>query len=483
MRRERRLASTTWILALAAICLAAVTYIAEVRGGREKERSHEATTSLLQFTAGSASQLVIERANERIDCRKVGDRWRIVAPIAAVAADTTITRLLEDVEKAKIERTLDGWTSDLAAYGLAHPTILTVVSGTKRQSLRVGKATPTDDFVFVQKAQAGAPVQIAAKSLRQDADETLFNLRDKNLFAFIPERIKAVTFENRGRRVRLIRVPATDQSPEAGWRVQEPVSVRADRGLVERALDSVTGLRAEAYASETQANRGRFGLDAPWARVRFILEDGRADELLLGKKTTEGALTRWYACRPGTGPIFTINDNLSGEVKKNVSDWRERHLADFERNDVAELRLIQPAYTVVCAQAESEKTKEREWRLAQFSGPVAEGMSLGAAAKMPTAVRADPDRVSDLIGRLATLQAVAFVDTAKKTDSSVGLARPWLKVVALSANNKVIASVSLGSKKGTECFANSPHLDGAVRVPLSDANRFKVQYEDLAARK
>ena len=61
-----------------------------------------------------------------------------------------------------------------------------------------------------------------------------------------------------------------------------------------------------------------------------------------------------------------------------------------------------------------------EWRLAEYSGPVAEGMNLGAAAKMPNALRADRDRVEALIGRLSSLQTLAILDEIarlKQTDA------------------------------------------------------------------
>lgn len=126
--------------------------------------------------------------------------------------------------------------------------------------------------------------------------------------------------------------------------------------------------------SEARAPVLRYGLAALWGSVRFEFKTGHVHTVLLGIKTTEGALTRCYACRPGTGPVFSINDNLSNDVHKTASEWRERHVADFDLDDVAVLRFITPQRTVVCAKTEDQKVQQgtEEWKLAVYNGPVAE---------------------------------------------------------------------------------------------------------------
>jgi hypothetical protein len=482
MTRAKHLSITTWLFAALAAALGVYVYLAEVRGGERRERTQQAAARLLSFPAASATELVIARPDARIVCRKEPDRWRIVAPIRADADETTLTRLLEDIGSARIERSLSNRSEDLAAYGLTHPVLLMVAAGSRRQSFRIGRASPTGEFVFVRREQPGAPVLLVERRLRQAAEKTLTDLREKSVFTFAPEDVTAVDFVRHGRRVRLVRAPTGTGEAQAGWQITEPLPARADRGLVDRHLELLSGLRAEDFVSETQAGRTRYGLAVPWGSARFALKGGRAEMLSLGSKTVEGALTRWYACRPGTGPIFTINDNLPGDVQRTVSEWRERHVTDFAREDVAELRLLTPQRTVVCAKGEDQK-RGAEWRLAEYNGPVAEGMRLGAAARMPGALRADPDRVEDLIGRLATLQAGAFLDGARPNAPRFGLTRPALKVTALDRNGRALASVSFGARQGTDCFATNSHLGDLFLVPAADVERFRVRAENLAARR
>jgi hypothetical protein len=245
-------------------------------------------------------------------------------------------------------------------------------------------------------------------------------------------------------------------------------------------LNLVSSLRAEQFASERPVHLERFGLDHPQDSAHFELKGGHTETLLIGHKTTEGALTRYFARKPGTGPVFTINDNLPRDAEQAPGEWRERHATDFNRNDVAELRLISPGRTVVCAKP--AKGDSDEWGVAEFSGPVAEGMNLAAAARMPSAQHGDRDRINDLLAHLGTLEAKAFMDGAKPGDSRFGLARPALKIVALDKAGKTLASVSLGRRAGDRVYATSPHLRSVFQIPANDTDRFHVTARDLTAR-
>ena len=120
--------------------------------------------------------------------------------------------------------------------------------------------------------------------------------------------------------------------------------------------------------------------------------------------------------------------------------------------------------------------------MAEYTGKVAEGMNLAAAARMPSALRADRDRVNDLLAHLGTLEAKAFLDGAKVSDPKFGLAHPDLKIIAMDKAGKTLASVFLGGRAGDRLYATGPHLSGVFLVPAADSDRFRVSSRDLAAR-
>lgn len=513
MTRKRRPLSTLWGLAVLAAGLGLYVYLVEVRGGERQERAQEAAVHLLPFPVEAATELVIERPQARIACRKEQGRWRITAPVRTEADDTTLGRVLEDIAQAKIDRTIPARPGELPAFGLDRPLLVTVAAGSQRQSIEVGKANPTGSFVFVRRAAPGGgsrgagaaakersgPVLLVEQRLRDVTQKTLYDLRDKTVLEFDQEEVRAITLTAGGRKVHLAREsprpaagasasagagPVKNVEPKetgpAGWRLVEPLRVRADRGMVERMLNLVSYTRAEEFVSEQPVHLPQYGLAPPWGSVRFDLKGGRSERLLLGRKTETGALTRYFARRAGPGPVFTVNDNLPQEAQRRPAEWRERHVTDFVRADVAELRLISPSRTVVCAK--NEGPSGDEWRLAEFAGPVAEGMNLGAAARMPTALRADRDRVDGLLAHLATLEVAAFLDGASPKGPRFGLSHPQMKVVALDKAGNALASVSFGALSGARRSAVGSHLDGVFLVSESDVAKFRVASRDLAAR-
>ena len=201
----------------------------------------------------------------------------------------------------------------------------------------------------------------------------------------------------------------------------------------------------------------------------------------MGKQTKHGALDAYFARRADGGPVFLINTNIAGNIRQTATEWRDTHATNFVRSDVAELRIITPQYAVVCARVENPASGE-EWRLAEFAGKVAEGMNLGAAAKTPTALHGDRDRIEELIGKVAVLESVSFLDRPNPKDARYGLNDPSLKIAALDKAGKTLASVSIGARSGPRRFATSDHLNALFQINAADTTVFNKHAVDLASR-
>ena len=71
-----------------------------------------------------------------------------MAPVDAIGDDVTIDKLLKDLSEAKIDRNVAAGAGNLAAYGLRDPVTLTVAGPSRRESVQVGKESPTGSFAF-----------------------------------------------------------------------------------------------------------------------------------------------------------------------------------------------------------------------------------------------------------------------------------------------------------------------------------------------
>lgn len=477
-QRERRISSTTWVLALLAAAVGCYVFFGEIRQGNARRKAREASERLVPFGAETVSGIQLARTGAKIRCTREGSRWRIVEPVDAPADDDAIARLVKDLTSAKIHRTVELDAAGRKQAGLDHAVRMEVRSSAGEVTLLVGGSNPTGDYTYVAEGPDGRRVVLADRKLADDAKLGLYDLRNKDVVSFDPAEVTAVRLRAGAHRVQLSRsAPGSSE-----WRVAEegsPRGVVADRGLVERTLDLVSSVRAERFASEEQADLPRYGLQPPLAEVTFEFS-GRKDTIAIGKSTVFGALTRYFACRPGTGPVFEINDNLLRMARRPVEEWRDKHAADFDKSAVTEIRLITPAHTLVLVR--DPAAPEETWHLAQYIGKVDESMGLAAAAKMPTAQRADADRVEEILSRLSALQAAEFVPGHPLADPALGLDHPALKVAALDTSGKLLAAVLFGKQKGPYLYASSTHLDQVFLVKASDTDRFHAGINDLAAR-
>ncbi|MGC8668389.1 MAG: DUF4340 domain-containing protein [Chthonomonadales bacterium] len=478
MRRERRIASTTGVLALLALAIGCYVFFGEILEGASRRKAQEAALRVAPLPPNAVSSVVLARPGGRIRCVREAGRWMIVEPVHTQGDEVAITKLVKDLTTARIHRKVNLDAGGFKQAGLEHPVRITLGTPARELTVFLGSTSPTGDYTYVGMGPEGRRVVLADRKLSDDAKLSLYDLRDKDAVSFDPAQVTSLRLRAGGRLVRLIRSGAAGSE----WRVAQGTDGRgvvADRGLVERTLDLVSDVRAERFASEDQADLRRYGLRPAVAEVTFEFGN-RRDTIAIGKATVFGALTRYYACRPGKGPVFEINDNLLRMAKRSLAEWRDKHVADFDKSAVTEVRLLTPAHTLVLVKdtASSEET----WHLAQYIGKVDENMGLAAAAKMPTAQRADADRVEEILSRLSALQVTAFVPGRAKTDPSLGLDHPSLKVTAMDASGRLLASVSFGKQKGPYLYAASTHLDQVFLVKALDTDRFRAGVNDVAAR-
>src|SRR5262249_24235392 len=150
-----------------------------------------------------ATGLELDRGATRVACRKERDGWQVRSPIAAAADSLTLDRILKDLADARIERTLTDAAPTGQRFGLDRPTLVTLEGEGRRAVLAVGGESPTGDLVYARRD--GGPVLLVRGQLREVAAKTLYDLRDKTVLDVPADDVLRITFENRGRAVRLVR--------------------------------------------------------------------------------------------------------------------------------------------------------------------------------------------------------------------------------------------------------------------------------------
>ena len=213
-----------------------------------------------------------------------------------------------------------------------------------------------------------------------------------------------------------------------------PPSKRASSFLADNAaVESLTGffatLTADRLLAGTDIDSSATGLDHPWVRVRV---DAAADSADKAAASTGGAerheLTFGYQNPTRTAYYAQIDDRkdvallsastIDATFRRPLSDFRDRHLARFDPDQVLAVDLGSPERTLGLRRVNGRWWIERPHFLA------------------------DEAQVRGLLVRLSDLQAVELARDPAATASA--LAHPALEVSVRGARDSVLATLTIG---------------------------------------
>ncbi len=215
------------------------------------------------------------------------------------------------------------------------------------------------------------------------------------LWTVEPKDVEEVIFKRRAETVHLKRAGE-------GWVLVSPVKATGDRGPVSDIVTNLVTAKADREIDPHPANLADFGLDPPAAEVTVKVK-GQAEPLvlLLGDKNPTGV---WMYAKQNDKPaIFLLSEFVLRDATKPISDYRDKTILAFNRQDVTQLEITR--------------------RGQQFSVQRVEGPSRWNMVK-PRALRADWDRLSDFIDKLQFTKVKEFVAEAPKSLAPYGLDQP-----------------------------------------------------------
>jgi hypothetical protein len=213
--------------------------------------------------------------------REPDNSWTLTKPARFRADSDEIERLLTSIAGLTVERRLSGnETSSLAAYGLDGDGITARVSleldGDQQVGdIVVGRTTPVGFSVFVRLADDD-DIAIVPLIFNTSVKKSLFDLRDKHLFDFDPDRAVRITVNDPdyGRVV----VARGDRD----WSVIEPSIDDANSDAVRALLDRMLNAQAIAYFDGEEVSAEITGLDQPISSIQVDFDDNTQVDLQLG---------------------------------------------------------------------------------------------------------------------------------------------------------------------------------------------------------
>lgn len=345
---------TTLRLFLAVCILAGAIWFFERRSESEAKK-RELEYSLFDSEAKDVSDFAFEHGNFRVVCSKEDGVWLIKSPLVARANVGEIERMLNlfvSIPKEEIigpaQRRSRGLT--LKDYGLLDPRAR-VTLGTRLGSRDVimGYDAPLGDLMYVMYA-GGKDVIAVHKSLRGVLPSNIEKLRDKHLLHGDAGMTSRLEIQRPGSFIQLAQV-------DGEWLIRQPISARADSGLVSRLLDDLYGLKATAFIWDPVI-RPQSGLDdtveiegdATVANQTYHLTDDDASarvtvwvngdevgkELILGTASRESD-KRIYAKLRDKDAIYTVDKVILDAVSVAMDDVRDKALYSYKPDVLLEV--------------------------------------------------------------------------------------------------------------------------------------------------
>ncbi|MBE3124407.1 MAG: DUF4340 domain-containing protein [Acidobacteria bacterium] len=413
---------TTLVLLAVFTGLLAIVLLFDTRS-ENKIAAEEKANTLISLASGDIRKASLVRDGETLTFeRNEAGPWRLTSPLQAAADDTEVGSFIDSLASLRIERVVEKEAKDLAAYEIPKMEVSLWVKGQDAPvRLLVGMENPLDKTLFA-KREDDPRVVLLASTLKTTLDKKIFDFRQKDVFKFNVDDVKAV-------RVRAKSLAWQAQREEAGWSLKAPVAALAAKGKVESLLDSISGLRAKAFVTEAKTAEAlkKFGLDKPEYEV--VLSLPASNQEIVFSLHQEGEA--FYATTSLSTKVIAFEGALLADLDRKVDGMRESKVADFYSWEADKVALKSDGLDLT---AVKEKVGEEEkWLL-----------------DPATREEADRTKVEDFIRKLEGLEAAAFIDDPGPL-SAYGLdGGTEVRIRTKDAQGKVKETVLLIGKEDAE---------------------------------
>lgn len=413
---------TTLVLLAVFTGLMAIVLLFDTRS-ENKIAAEDKANTLISLASSEIRKASLVRDGETLTFeRNEAGPWRLTSPLQAAADDTEVGNFVDSLASLRIERVVEKEAKDLAAYEIPKIEVSLWVKGKDAPvRLFVGMENPLDKTLFA-KREDDPRVVLLASTLKTTLDKKIFDFRQKDVFKFSAADVETV-------RVRAKKIAWQVRREKAGWFLKAPVAALAAKDKVDSLLDSLSGLRAKAFVTESKNAEAlkRFGLEKPEYEV--VLSLPTSNQEIVFSLHQEGEA--FYATTSLSTKVVTFEGALLTNLDRTVDGMRETKVADFYSWEADKIALKRDGFELA---AVKEKVGEEEkWLLDPATGE-----------------EADRTKVEDFIRKLEGLQAAAFIDDPGPL-SAYGLdGGAEVRIRTKDAQGKVKETVLLIGKEDAE---------------------------------
>lgn len=367
----------TFIFGLVLLGLAAFYYLYENKFFGEREETQRRARKVFALKKDEVQGILLRKKGEEFEIWREEEGWVIRYPLKARGDKGAIEKLLKALLQAEEERVLgEGGEEELKTFGLSPPRVEAVLKGEKREwAVLIGDENPAQTAVYAMR-RGEKKIFLLSLYYWFQIDKELYDLRDKTVLSFDPQKVKGLKVSYRGNKLCL-------KKEGQEWRMTFPVVAKADKGAVEDFLERFKDGRAKKFVDESPGDLRHYGLLSPRAEV-WIEEEGR-EGIRFGRtdRRQEGV----YAQVAGTKNVFLVDISVASLVPKEAHEWRDKEIFVFDNSQVTKLALHYKGQEVVC-----ERVGPEQWEI-----------------DSPKRLKADPNKMKGFLWDLKGIKVKVFL--------------------------------------------------------------------------
>ena len=435
-------------IALFVILLGLGAYIYFVESERDPA-AEDALEQVFDVEAADVTSLQVVSDGGETTLSKDGDVWTITAPIAARADEPAVDGLTNALTSLEVQRVVEEEGADLATYGLDDPAVTVAfetADGELERRLLIGDETATGSDRYA-KVGDSPRVFLISGFLESSLGKSTFDLRDKAVLEFNRPGVESIGVELPDTAIRIVR-------EDDVWRLDEPVSARADSSIVEGLIGRLDTGRMAAVEAEAADDLEPYGLTSP--EITVTLGAGSAQStLLVGAAAPAGTFYAKDASRP---LIFTIDAPFADELRKLPEEYRTKSVFDFRSYTAHRVEITRDGTRTVFDRSQGDEADSTS----------------GQWSQVEPAAEVESAEIESLLTTLANVRADSFVDEAP------GGATEILAVMARSGENDHQEEVRL-VRTDDQTLAVRSGEPGAAVVPAGSVDGIVSTLEGLGS--
>ena len=387
--------------------------------------------------AGTIEELTVKsEKGEVTSLTKAADKWQIVSPVAAPAADSDVMTVTSALGQLEIMRVIDEKPADLKEYGLAAPRIeVEFKSGGGKPSgkILIGDKTPTGASLYAMRGDQPR-VFLIADYQESSLNKSTFDLRNKAIVTIERDKVDSFELNVTGKAIEFAK-------EGSDWKIVKPIAARADFSAVDGLVGRIESAQMKSIvASDAKPEELRqYKLDKP--EVTATLGQGSARAVLaFGGAAPEEQV---YARDTSKALVVTVEKALADDLKKSIDDFRRKDAFEFRAFNATSIEFTRGDQKLSFERVKGQGENATDsWKRVT-----------------PSAADSDKSKVESLLAGLADIRATSFTDSLAKT----GLDKPAMMVFVKFDDGKKEERVSFG-KSGSEVYALIAGQPGAGKI-------------------